>query len=427
MLPIVLFALACTETLDGPLTDEASSDTESGDTYGSDTEDPDDGESDEEVARALIDGTTDVSAARSAITWGDGFPVHTSDDTWLFFQFEDGSWSLAGDHGDWALEPMTEADGFSWIEVSIGSPEGSLYKFVDSSGDYEADPFARSYGYDSFGEFSYVAPPTDTWRLDRWPGLEAEGLAERTLRVYVPAGTGPWPVLYAQDGQNLFDPDAIWGGWMLQDAIASVGEDVLVAALDNTSDRMDEYTHVADSVSGISSTGEGDAYAALVHEHVRPHIEDVYGSSGLDGLMGSSLGGLISLHIAQTYDGEYDFVASLSGTLGWGAYSYDNPTMEALYVAQGLGSAVVYVDSGGGPGDDGVCSDEDGDGYVEDDEDASDNYCVTRQFADTLADDVGYTWDDNLFHWWEPDADHNEMEWAARVDLPLSLFTSLDD
>ena len=37
--------------------------------------------------------------------------------------------------------------------------------------------------------------------------------------LLVPPGDGPWPVLYAHDGQNLFAPDAIWGGWRLGEAV----------------------------------------------------------------------------------------------------------------------------------------------------------------------------------------------------------------
>jgi S-formylglutathione hydrolase FrmB len=140
--------------------------------------------------------------------------------------------------------------------------------------------------------------------------------------------------------------------------------------------------------------------------------------------MGSSLGGLISLHIADTYPDRYDFVASLSGTLGWGRFGQENPVMEEIYVAAGHRDFAIYVDSGGDDGGDG-CDDADGDGFVEDDPNDGDNYCANRAFADAMAGN-GYTWEQDLWHWHDAGAEHNEAAWAGRVDMPLSIFLSLD-
>lgn len=379
---------------------------------------------DEALVRALLAGERSIGEVMAEIPWSGGFPVATESGTYLFVHgYEGGSWSLAGSFNDWDPEPMTAGSGFWWAEVEIGGPSGQQYKFVNHGVEWHADPFARSYTYDAFGEISFVAPPVDAPRLDRWPAFAAEGLDPRTVRVYVPPGGGPWPVLYAQDGQNLFDPEGIWGGWRLQDALADL-EPMLVVGIDNTAARVDEYTHVADVYGAVSSAGLGEAYAALVHEHLRPHVEQVYGSTGHDGVMGSSLGGLISLYIAHRYPGEYEFAASLSGTLGWGAYTDAGAPMVALYESAGPRQTALFLDSGGGPGPDGACLDLDGDGYPEDDPDSSDNYCVTRHFADAMAD-LGYTWNQDLWHWHEPGAPHNEAAWAARVHRPLGLFLSL--
>jgi hypothetical protein len=381
-----------------------------------------------QLVQDLIAGRAGPEAVVPAIAWSGGWPVVDGDRAWFVAWDDRGPWSVAGEFGAWAPVEMTEGDGFWWAEVEIGAdPAGLAYKLVldagASGGEWLADPFARSYAFDAYGELSYVAPPADRPRLDRWPGLAAEGLAPRDLAVWVPPGEGPWPVLYAQDGNNLFDPAALWGGWRLPDALAT-REPVLVVGIDNTPDRMDEYTHVPDDIGSGAIGGLGDAYAALIEDHVRPHVEAVYGSTGRDGLMGSSLGGLISLHVAQRYPGRYDFAASLSGTLGWGRFGLSEPTIEERWLgAPPLGTA-VYVDSGGGPGGDGLCSDVDGDGVTEDDPDARDNYCESRQFADALAA-AGYVWEQDLWHWWTPDAPHNEAAWAERVGMPLDRFLSL--
>ena len=44
--------------------------------------------------------------------------------------------------------------------------------------------------------------------------------------------------------------------------------------------------------------------------------------------------------------------------------------------------------------------------------------------ADTLAA-AGWTWEQDLWHWWEAGAQHSEAAWADRVNLPVGLFESL--
>ncbi|MEZ4240685.1 MAG: alpha/beta hydrolase-fold protein [Myxococcota bacterium] len=402
------------------LVDTASSTSSTSSTSTTSTSTSSSPEGDLALVADLLSGAASPADVLPAVAWSGGWPVRDGERALVVAWDDRGPWSVAGDFDGWAPEPMTAGDGFSWAWVDVGpDPAGLGYKLVLGGTDWQADPFARSYVYDDFGELSLVAPPTDHARLDRWPGLAAEGLAPRDLRVWVPAGSGPWPVLYVQDGNNLFDPEAIWGGWRLPEALAT-RDPVLVVGIDNTVDRMDEYTHVPDDIGTGVIGGAGDAYAALVEDHVRPHIEATYGSTGLDGVMGSSLGGLISLHVAQRYPGRYDFVASLSGTLGWGKFGLSEPTVQENWLAAPPAGTAVYLDSGGGPGANG-CQDLDGDGETEDDPDASDNYCETRQLADALAAS-GYTWDVDLWHWWSPDAPHNEAAWADRVGLPLDLF-----
>ena len=60
----------------------------------------------------------------------------------------------------------------------------------------------------------------------------------------------------------------------------------------------------------------------------------------------------------------------------------------------------------------------------DDDLDGSDNYCETLQMRDVLSAE-GYTFDTDLWHWWEPGAEHNEVAWAARVGRPLELFAAM--
>lgn len=351
-------------------------------------------------------------------TTGGGWPVQVTGG-WLFVDV-DSTGNLAGVFNDWTPEAMTVDDGFSYLVHTADRGDG--YKYTDGADDWHADPWARSITWDDNGEMSLLHP--EDAHVEQLFGVSGEGLSARDLHVWVPSSP-PERVLYAEDGQNLFDPTAMWGGWHVDDALASIGDDTtLVVGIFNTGDRMEEYTHVADTLDGDLYGGWGDTYADFVENAVRPLTALTYfpdsGEPAVTGLIGSSLGGLISFHIADRYPGEYSFAASMSGTMGWGSLEQHNETMIERYAAHGHQATVLYLDSGGS----GDCVDSDGDGIMDDDLEADDNYCENLQLRDTLVG-VGYEYEVDLYHWWEPDATHDEMAWAARVDLPLRIFAGM--
>lgn len=370
---------------------------------------------DEALLREAIAGETDAAEALSAVAARGGLPVATEAGSYLFACLcGDGDWMLAGDHDGWAGQDMAQTGALWWIEVEIPDPDGSLYKFTDGE-DWIPDPLGRRYGFDDNGEYSLVR--ASAAHLERWYAVDGQGLAARDLQVWVPKDGVFSHLLFAHDGQNLFDPGAMWGGWRLQD---SLPDDMLVVGIDNTWDRMEEYTHTTDVLDGDTYGGWGDDYAALVEQDIRPMMIAAYGEPEVVGTMGSSLGGLISLYIAHVYEGQYDMAISLSGTMGWGSLGANNPTIIEIYADAGHRSTALYLDSGGG----GDCYDSDGDGIDDDDLEADDNYCENAQLRDVLAD-AGYEYEVDLWHWWEPDAEHNEAAWADRVWRPLETFAGL--
>jgi predicted alpha/beta superfamily hydrolase len=323
---------------------------------------------------------------------------------------------VAGDHDGWMGTPMTADANFLWVVLPV--PDGDHYRFTDKTTSL-ADPWARSFNYDAMNIEISLVKPKDA-HIDRWIGIGDAKLKPRPLHIWVPAEPVA-RVLYVHDGQNLFDPKAPFGRWNLQ---MSALPGMLMVGIDNTSDRIPEYTHVQDVIdaSGKPTGGLGDAYADFLKNTVRPLIKEQYGEPGPIGLMGSSLGGLISFHIADHHPGEYAFAASLSGTMGWGTIGagVHNETMIERYKAHGHQKTVLYLDSGSS----GTCPDTDGDGINNDDPLDQDNYCSTAQLRDTLLS-VGYTQDTDLFYWHEPGAMHNEKAWGARVFRPLGIFNKL--
>ena len=373
----------------------------------------------EDWARARIAGTVSTEEAFNAIAYDTGFPVHTDDSTILFMHWYDGgNWAVAGDFNNWNPQEMTQNGDIWYTEVPEPAP-GTVpnYKFVKDGRDYQSDPWSLRYNYDENGEISYYARPAGA-HLMRWNNFQSpQGLKTRTLRVYVPGEDGPYDVLYAHDGQNLFNPNGAFGSWKVQENMASIGGKFLVVGIDNSEDRMVEYTHVDDSFDGITYVAQGDRYAKFVEESVRPFIEKTFRTTGKNGLMGSSLGGLISLYIAHLYPEKYRVVLALSPTTAWGDFGLHNPTIRDIYVSDGHRDLTIYVDSGGGEGSGCKGTAED----AHEDEINRDNYCYTKAFADAL-DGIGYEYEIDLFHWFEPGAEHNEAAWAARLFRPLEIF-----
>ncbi len=360
-----------------------------------------------QVLEAIQEGGT---AAMERLSAEHGFPVRTEEGL-LVVSLARGEWQVAGDYNGWSPAAMECSAGLCW--ALLDATEGG-YKFTDGD-QWVSDPWSRRYVVDEFGELSLVA--TSAAHFARFFAVGDAAIVARTLHLLVPAEPITH-VLYAQDGQNLFDENAMWGGWRLHE---SAPPGMLIVGIDNTEHRFDEYTHVSDTLDGQEYGGQADAYADFIHEAVRPLIRTHYGEPGPVGVLGSSLGGLVSLHIADRHPGEFAFAASLSGTLGWGSIELHNDTILERYAAHGHQSTSIYLDSGGGGSS---CADTDSDGVNDDDPDASDNYCETLQMRDLLAS-AGYEFDQDLWHWWEPGAEHNEAAWAQRVATPLGIFAGI--
>jgi len=168
--------------------------------------------------------------------------------------------------------------------------------------------------------------PTLTGDIRRHEDFHSEILDnDRTLLVYLPpdydgqAGRR-YPVLYMHDGQNIFDASTSFAGheWGVDEAaerlINSGGiEPIIIVGIYNNADRMTEYTPRPDG-------DRPDAYARFVVQEVKPFIDRTYRtdpSREKTGVAGSSLGGLISLYMAEAYPQTFGRCAGVSPSLGW--------------------------------------------------------------------------------------------------------------
>jgi predicted alpha/beta superfamily hydrolase len=152
----------------------------------------------------------------------------------------------------------------------------------------------------------------------------------RDIVVYLPPGydTGgdPCPVLYLQDGQNLFDPHTAFGG---QDWRADVTADelilrgaieplIVVGVYNAGVRRISEYTPTKDPRR--RKGGKGDRYAKMMAHELKPFIDREYRtrrSAAQSGVGGSSLGGLVSLETGLLYPRVFGRLAILSPSVWW--------------------------------------------------------------------------------------------------------------
>jgi predicted alpha/beta superfamily hydrolase len=146
-----------------------------------------------------------------------------------------------------------------------------------------------------------------------WPGrlwlrrdVESPRLGNRRdLLVWTPPQAdhepGPFPVLYLHDAQNLFHAETSFAGhWSAGEALADLasrGRPVLAVGVPNQgAERLHEYSPFNDPRWG---GGKGDAYLDFLIHTVRPLVNARFPATQEPqhtGLLGSSLGGLISFY-----------------------------------------------------------------------------------------------------------------------------------
>jgi predicted alpha/beta superfamily hydrolase len=226
----------------------------------------------------------------------------------------------------------------------------------------------------------------------------------RALRIWLPPSYAEnpakrYPVLYMHDGQNLFDAKTAAYGveWGIDETInrlvaAGAVDEVIVVGIDNTPDRIPEYTPCCDPKYG---GGRLDAYGAFIVDTVKPFIDRSYRTlPGKDttAIMGSSLGGIASVAIAQRYPDIFSKAGGVSSSFWWNQGALISKLPARVPVK-------FYLDAG--TTDDGL---ED-----------------TTKMRDAMLA-KGYRESEDLLFFKAEGGRHNEASWAARVEKPLMWF-----
>ena len=273
-------------------------------------------------------------------------------------------------------------------------------------------------------------PKVTSGKLEFYPKFTSKYIKPRNVTVWLPDGYKPGEkcdVLYMHDGQMLFDADTTWNHqeWQVDEVMGQLIKEgkirrCIVVAADNTDDRLNEYfpdktqRYVAESERRNADTERihGDAYLKFLVYELKPFIDERYKpltDREHTFIMGSSMGGLISLYALCEYPQVFGGAACLSTHL-----SMDNLSLgqnSGLW-ADGFRSYVenklpeikgrlIYMDRGG-VGLDGSY------GPYQDDMDGV--------FRDHRWDKRHYL---SLVF---PEHEHMETFWAQRLDQPLQFL-----
>lgn len=129
-----------------------------------------------------------------------------------------------------------------------------------------------------------------------------------------------YPVLYLQDGQNLFDDYAPFGSWGVDKKLAVMAErgthEVIIIAIDHAQEeRIAEFTPSYRTRLGV---GQGKKYVSFLADTLKPYIDQHFRTlPGREhtGIGGSSMGGLISIYAGFMYPQVYSKLMIFSPSL----------------------------------------------------------------------------------------------------------------
>ncbi len=267
--------------------------------------------------------------------------------------------------------------------------------------------------------------------LKRYPAMHMEGLLPRDVWVWKPPGyeTDPqarFPVLYMHDGQNLFSPEKAYKGvtWGVAETITKLTRwgfirPAVVVGIDNTENRTGDYmpTRPFETPEGqafLAALPEeahteigkmdfvADRYLRLLVDKIKPRVDrDFRTLENRDNtiVMGSSMGGLISMYALNEY-------AEVFG--GAGCFSTHWPAMDTLlapYLKKHLppaGQHKWYFDYGSAGLDA--------------------QYPPFQRQVDEIMGEKGYTHGEDWLTNVGAGASHHERAWRARLHVALRFF-----
>lgn len=260
--------------------------------------------------------------------------------------------------------------------------------------------------------------------------FKSEYVIPRNVEIFIPNDydTGSkekYEVLYMHDGQNVFNvktsyTGVTWGVDLIIDSLVNAGtidKTIIVAPWNTRAKRFSEFMPEAPSELSNSpfvkaelkkNTGFDDLYSdeylQFIVKELKPYIDkhyNVYTEAEHTSIMGSSMGGLISLYAISKYP-------EIFGAAGCVSTHWPVPVLGDAYIgtlSDALPSATdhrIYFDYGT--------------------EGLDSEYEPYQLRVDSIMADKGYIKGSNWQTLKFPGDNHNEKSWSGRVDTILAFL-----
>lgn len=275
-------------------------------------------------------------------------------------------------------------------------------------------------------------PTVSTGSVKRIENFKSQFVDARNVDVWLPNGytaSKKYNVVYMHDGQMLFDSTQTWNKkeWRVDEVFGQLIQDkkieacIVVAIWNNGSDRISEYfpnkifsqleenTKLKLSEKYCNGkSANGDNYLKFIVEELKPYIDKNFSTQTDNAhtfMMGSSMGGLISIYAISEYPAVFGGVACMSTAwLSSIEPNYEVPTAVFEYLKKNIATPFghkIYMDYGTGESDK----------YYE----------MTQSFIDLIAKGKGYVEYNYMSKVYDNDI-HDEISWSKRLNVPVEFL-----
>jgi predicted alpha/beta superfamily hydrolase len=241
----------------------------------------------------------------------------------------------------------------------------------------------------------------------------------RDILVYLPPSYEKseqrYPVLYMQDGQNLFDNATSFAGeWGVDETMELLSQEssleaIIVGIPNMGTQRLAEYSPFVDPHLG---GGRGRAYVTFLAHTLKPLVDRDFRTlpgKAYTGIMGSSMGGLISLYAFFQQPHIFGFAGVMSPSL-WFAQKSIYHYVQKAHFHQGK----IYLDAG--------TREMGGSPRTLAQRARSRRYYASVRHLKRILIRKGYRPVHDLLHIEEKWAGHSETAWARRLPQAIRFF-----
>jgi enterochelin esterase-like enzyme len=278
-------------------------------------------------------------------------------------------------------------------------------------------------------------PKVSSGSIERLENFPSKFVDARNIDVWLPEGytaskdTGNaakrYNVLYMQDGQMLFDASTTWNkqAWQVDVTMTRLMKEgkipdmIVVGIWNNGKYRHTEYypqkflplvaepTRTIFTEKALQGKPRADDYLRFLVEELKPAIDSRFATRtdpASTFIMGSSMGGLISIYAMNEYPQVFGGAAGMSTHwIGAGEANAELPKAAGDYLRDHLASPEnhrLYMDHGTTQLDA--------------------KYAPFQLMINKVVQDRGYTKMNALSRVFDG-AGHNEQDWAKRLDIPI--------